>query len=85
MGEPSRALMAAKLPAAPMTMMAIVGRVLLEEVDEEHGDAAADGDERRLGAEHDTQAQGHEGGRGDAVQMDRRRGAAPAASPLDGS
>ena len=48
--------------------------VLLDQAHGERREAAADGDERRLGAEHRTQAQGRERGQDDAgqVAVDRR-------------
>ena len=53
-GEPSRVLIAAKLPAAPITTLAMRRRVPLDQVHGEHAQAAADRDQRRLGPEHDA-------------------------------
>ena len=47
-GEPSSVLMAAKLPAAPMTTVACCRGVLLHQVHHQRRQTAADGDERGL-------------------------------------
>ena len=47
-------------------------RVLLEQVDREDAEAAADRDERSLGTEDDAEAQRGERGEDDAGQLDRR-------------
>ena len=71
-GEPSSVETAAKLPATPMTTAAIGGASLLDQVDREDTEAAADRDQRRLGTEDDTEAQRRERGEDDAGQLDRR-------------
>ena len=51
-------------------------RVLLDQVHREDADAAADRDQRRLGPEHDAEAQGRERREHDPGKLDRHHGAA---------
>ena len=76
-GEPSRVLIAAKLPADAMIVRAIGGASFFEQVHGQRGESAADGDQRRLGAEDRAQAQRGQRGEDDAGQLavDRRTAA----------
>ena len=74
-GEPSSVAMAAKLPAAPITTARHLGCVSLDQVHGEHAMPASDRDQRRLGAEHDAEAESGERGEDDAGEVDRPDGA----------
>ena len=64
---------AAKLPAAPTTASAWAGMSRLEQPDSASGQAAAEGDQRGLRAEHGAERQGGQRGEQDAGQLGRRR------------
>ena len=63
--------MAAKLPAAAMTVAHHGRRVAGGQAHGQHAQAAADQDERRLRTQHDAQGQGGDGGQEDAGQPGR--------------
>ena len=71
MGEPSRVLIAANEPAAPITVTAIAGASSPDEVDQQDGEACAHRHERRLRAEHRPGHQGGECGDDDPWKIDR--------------
>ena len=56
-GEPSRVLIAAKLPADAMIVSGHRRSVLLRQVHRQRPEAATDRDQRPLGPEHRTQAE----------------------------
>ena len=73
MGEPSKVLMAAKLPADGDDDGRGGRCVRLGQLHGEDAEPAPDGDQRRLGTEDDAEGQGGEGGQDDPGQLDRRR------------
>ena len=73
-GEPRSVLIAAKLPAAPITTLAISGASRLTRWMARTPEAAADRDRRRLRAEDDPEAEGGERGSDDPGELDRRHG-----------
>ena len=75
-GDPNSALIAAKLPAVAITVLACGGRVARGEAHREHAEPAADRDQRRLRAEHRAERERGERGEEDARQLDRGQRAA---------
>ena len=68
-GEPSRVLIAAKLPAEAMIVSAIGGASFLTRCTVRAAEAAADGDQRCLRPEHGAEAQRGQRGQDDAGQL----------------
>ena len=74
MGDPSRVLMAAKLPAAPSTLTPCSGTGAPPgRLGGQHRQAAAERDERHLGANHGAEGQRRQRRADDAGQLDRGR------------
>ena len=69
MGDPSRVLMAAKLPADAMIVSAMGGASFFSRCTVERAEPAADGDEGRLGTENGAQAERGERGEDDGGQL----------------
>ena len=72
-GDPSRALIAAKLPAAATTAPTCCGHVTAGEAHRTDREARAEGDQRGLRTQHHTQAQGRERREHHAGELDRCR------------
>ena len=70
-GDPSSVLMAAKLPAAPITVLACAGASFLTRCTARTPRPLPIAMQRRLRAEHDPEAEGGERGEDDAGQVDR--------------
>ncbi len=71
MGEPKSVLMAAKLPAAAMTVMRGGGSFPPGQAHGDDAQRSPDGDERGLGPEDDTEAQRGQSGHEYAGEVDR--------------
>ena len=71
-GDPKSVLIAAKLPAAAITTVAMLRSVPADQMHRQDAHSAADGDERSFGPEHGPAGEGGEGRDDDAGKLDRR-------------